>query len=170
MAPRTSRRADICRAAVALAARGGSHALTHQGIDAALGIARGSTSYYYRTRSALIGAVAEHVATESAAAFADLLADARPADGPVAADPGEVIERYLEELVTTRRDEVRARIALLLDADCTAEHRRALAGCLFSRDAAVELFRAQGHPRPERAAAAMLDGLEGRVLRSTVFE
>ena len=52
MAHRRSRRDLICEAALDLAAEGGNHALTHQAIDARLGLARGSTSYYYRTRAA----------------------------------------------------------------------------------------------------------------------
>lgn len=163
MAPRTSRRAEICRAAVTLAARGGSHAVTHQGIDAELGISKGSTSYYYRTRAALITAVADHLAAGSRTAFEDLLAQRS------GGEPADLVEAYLEEITTTRRDHVRARLALLLDADCAPGQQRALSHCLFSRDAAAELFRSRAHPNPDAAATDLLDSLEGRLLREVLL-
>ena len=163
MPTRPSRRDQICRAAIVLAARGWSHALTHQAIDAELGIAKGSTSYYYRTRAALITAVSEYLAARSREVFQDLLS--QHSDD----DPDLVIRTYLADLAATRRDHVRARLALALDADCTAEQRKGLAECLLSEEAAVGLMRSQGHPRPEAGAAELLDRLEGLLLRSLVF-
>lgn len=164
MAPRTSRRAAICRAAVTLAARGGSHAVTHQGIDAELGISKGSTSYYYRTRATLITAAADHLAAGSRAVFVALLAQ-HSGD-----DPTAIIETYIADVTSTRRDHVRARLALLLDADCAPEQQKALAECMFSRSAAVELFRSRSHPDPEAAATELIDGLEGRILREVLLQ
>lgn len=176
MAPRTSRRGDICRAAVTLAARGGSHAVTHQGIDAELGISRGSTSYYYRSRAALITAVADHLAADSRAEFESLLAQhpggdptSNSGDNSPGGDPAELIEAYVANLTSARRDQVRARLALLLDADCAPEQQQTLTDCLFSRSTAVDLFRSRDHPRPDAAATELLDRLEGRILRSTLF-
>lgn len=163
MALRTSRREEICRAAITLASRGGSHAVTHQGIDAELGISRGSTSYYYRTRAVLITAVADHLAASSRAVFVELLAQHS------GGDPTAIIETYLRQMTTTRRDHVRARLALLLDAHCAPDQQKALSECLFSRDAAVELFRSQAHPIPVAAATDLLDGLEGRILREVLL-
>lgn len=137
--------------------------MTHQAIDREIGIAKGSTSYYYRTRSALITAVCEHLTAQSRVAFRDLLS--RRPEG----DPALLIDSYLADLMESRRDDVRARLAVALDADCAAEQRSALADCLFSRDAAIELYRSQAHPSPERAADILLDNLEGRLLRSLVF-
>lgn len=164
MPTRPSRRDQICQAAISLASRGGSHALTHQAIDRELGIAKGSTSYYYRTRAVLITAVSEYLTTQSRTVFYDLLYHHSEED------PDAVIDTYLADLTATRRDQVRARLALALDADCAAEQRRGLAGCLFSRDAAIELMRSQSHPHPETAASELLDRLEGRILRTLVFD
>lgn len=163
MPTRSSRRDLICQTAISLAAGGGSHAVTHQAIDRELGIAKGSTSYYYRTRSALIAAVSEYLSAQSRAVFRELLSN-HSAD-----DPGAVIDAYLDDLTGSRRDHVRARLALALDADCAIEQRRALAESLFSRDAAIELCRSRAHPCPERAADDLLDSLEGRILRTLVF-
>lgn len=163
MAKRASRRDQICQAAISLAARGGSHAVTHQAIDREIGIAKGSTSYYYRTRSALITAVSEYLTSQSQAAFRELLT--HHPEG----DPAALIDSYLAELMASRRDHVRARLALALDADCAVEQRTALADCLFSREASIDLYRSQAHPAPERAADRLLDNLEGQILRTMVF-
>lgn len=163
MHTRPSRRDQICQAAIVLASRGGSHALTHQAIDAELGIAKGSTSYYYRTRAALITAVSDYLTAQSRAVFQNLLFQHSEAD------PDTVISTYLADLAATRRDHVRARLALALDADCGAEQRTGLAECLFSSEGAVALLRSQAHPQPEAGAAELLARLEGHILRTLVF-
>ncbi|MFI8695982.1 TetR/AcrR family transcriptional regulator [Dietzia maris] len=163
MAERPSRRNQICESAIVLAARGGSHALTHQAIDAELGIAKGSTSYYYRTRAALIVGVSEFLTAQSRAVFHDLLVR------HAGQDPDVVIDAYLAHLAANRRDHVRARLALALDADCGAEQRAGLAECLFSLDGAVTLLRSQAHPQPEVGASDLLDRLEGHILRNLIF-
>lgn len=166
---RKSRRGDICRAAIALAAAGGNHAVTHQGIDVYLEIPRGSTSYYYRSRAELIAAVAQHLAEESRAEFSRTLVNAAEVVEGRESRSSAVIGEYTERLATERREECRARIALLLDPDCGDEQREALATCLFSREAAVELCAARGESDPDRAATALLDGLEGRIARLPLF-
>ncbi|MBB1052822.1 AcrR family transcriptional regulator [Dietzia sp. 2505] len=163
MPERPSRRDQICRAAIALAARGGSHALTHQAIDAELGIAKGSTSYYYRTRAALIAGVSEFLAAQSRAVFHDLVAR------HAGESPDTVIDAYLADLAATRRDHVRARLALILDADCGADQRAGLATCLFSLDEAERLLRSHAHSHPEVGASELLDRLEGHILRTLIL-
>src|SRR5262245_52626306 len=54
--PRTTRRTDIADAAIAVLAAEGSRGLTHRAVDRYLEIPEGSTSHYYRTRKALLGA------------------------------------------------------------------------------------------------------------------
>lgn len=167
MAPRPSRREAICHAAVVLASRGGSHALTHQAIDVELGISRGSTSYYYRTRRALIAAVAHHLTARSRAEFQE--AFTQEVDPPDPSSAAALIDAYVDDLAGRRRDDCRARLALLLDADCDGELRTALADCLFSRAAADELYRKLGDPDPDSRATELLDRLEGEVVRRTLL-
>src|SRR3954447_1685384 len=50
----TDRRTGILDAALSVLAHDGMRALTHRAVDAAAGIAPGSTSYYFRTRAALV--------------------------------------------------------------------------------------------------------------------
>ncbi|HEX4108266.1 MAG TPA: TetR family transcriptional regulator, partial [Solirubrobacteraceae bacterium] len=56
------RRTAIGQAAVEVLARHGSRGLTHRAVDRELGLAPGSTSAYFRTRAALLGAAAEQLA------------------------------------------------------------------------------------------------------------
>lgn len=57
----TDRRELLCDCAIVVLARAGARGLSHHKVDDEAGIARGSTSYYYRTRAALIEAVLERV-------------------------------------------------------------------------------------------------------------
>lgn len=56
------RRRDLCDAAIQLLADHGAKGLSHPRVDRRAGVADGSTSYYFRTRQALVRAVAERVA------------------------------------------------------------------------------------------------------------
>lgn len=184
MAGRPSRRGLICDAALELAADGGNHAVTHQGIDARLGLAKGSTSYYYRTRRALVTAVIAHLAERSRARFSQV----PPLAVPVTVDAAvEVIADQLETLVVERRRDVLARYALTADAAADDELRDALASCFFSVPAATALFDAlfgamsdalvgavappresQGALDPESAARDLIVLLEGLVFDCTL--
>src|SRR5690349_22073388 len=63
----SDRRTEILDAALRVLAEQGMRGLTHRAVDAAAGIAPGSTSYYFRSRSALItGCVTRLVEIDSA--------------------------------------------------------------------------------------------------------
>ncbi|HZV49336.1 MAG TPA: TetR family transcriptional regulator [Candidatus Dormibacteraeota bacterium] len=55
------RRRRLLDAALEVAAAGGLRALTHRAVDARAGLSAGSTSYYFRTRLALLDALARHI-------------------------------------------------------------------------------------------------------------
>lgn len=59
--PANERRVRIADAALELLARNGARGLTHRAVDARLELANGSTSYYFRTRAALLLAAAERL-------------------------------------------------------------------------------------------------------------
>ena len=74
----TGRRREMLDAAVAVTAQAGLRGLTHRAVDRAAGLPEGSTSAYFRTRSALQLALAEHVVhrlSSDVATLADQLAD-----------------------------------------------------------------------------------------------
>ncbi|BBY83195.1 TetR family transcriptional regulator [Mycolicibacterium pulveris] len=56
------RRRQLCDAAIRLLAEHGAKGLSHPRVDRQAGVPEGSTSYYFRTRTALVHAVAERVA------------------------------------------------------------------------------------------------------------
>jgi AcrR family transcriptional regulator len=58
---KVDRRAAIADAAIEVLAETGSRGLTHRAIDSQLDLAAGSTSYYFRTREALLTAAANRL-------------------------------------------------------------------------------------------------------------
>lgn len=164
MPHRPSRRDLICEAALDLAAEGGNHALTHQAIDARLGLARGSTSYYYRTRHALVSAAITHLATRSRAHFHEAVPTNWTATSEEAAN---LIAGQLEILLADRHRDALARYALVVDAARDDELRASLASCLFSSLAATRLMDALGTADPAGAARDLISLLEGLVFDLT---
>ncbi|MDR2280740.1 MAG: TetR family transcriptional regulator [Gordonia sp. (in: high G+C Gram-positive bacteria)] len=149
--PDFTRRDAICDAALDLAAEGGNRAVTHSGVDRRLGLPAGSTSYYFRTRRALLDAAVRRLTEQSRAAFAAL--------DPT--DPAEAVGAYLHTLVTDRSRDVRARFALASDTSHDPDLRNDLGHCLFSRDGATALFASLDSPEPSSDAADLLVFCEG---------
>lgn len=158
MSHRPSRRESICEAALDLAAEGGNHAVTHQAIDKRLGLAKGSTSYYFRTRDALVTAAVRRLAERSRTAFLDAYV---PDENPSAEDAAELIAGQIDRLLADRRRDVLARYALASDAADDEELRTAIGSCLFSVDAATGLMTVLGASRPRPAAHDLISLLEG---------
>lgn len=69
-----SRREQIAQAVIDLASSGGSRSVTHSAIDRRLNLAKGSTSYYCRTRGDLIASGADLMRANSNRAYRDLAA------------------------------------------------------------------------------------------------
>lgn len=157
MSSRTSRREVICEVALDLAAEGGNHAVTHRAVDQRLGLAKGSTSYYFRTRDALVTAAVRRLAERSRSAFLKEHTDAEPTVDSAA----ELIAGQLELLLAERRRDVVARYALAVDAVADDALRRALASCLFSVKEAAALMGVLGASDPESAAYDLISLLEG---------
>ena len=72
------RRRDLCDAAIQLLADDGAKGLSHLKVDRKAGVPDGTTSFYFRTRSALLRAVAERLAHLD---LADLQSVADDSDG-----------------------------------------------------------------------------------------
>jgi DNA-binding transcriptional regulator YbjK len=157
-----SRRAEIADAAISTIARAGMRGLTHRAVDRAAGLPEGSTSYYFRTRQALLQATVDRLAELDSA---DMLpGTARPQlpgqdlDAFAAAAAG-IVETWL----TTGRERQLARYELALEATRRPELREALATAGAAIRAMVaSQFAAAGIRRPGQRAAdfvAFLDGL-----------
>lgn len=72
------RRRDLCDAAIQLLADDGAKGVSHLKVDRKAGVPDGTTSFYFRTRSALLRAVAERLAELD---LADLQSVADDSDG-----------------------------------------------------------------------------------------
>ncbi|MEV4206739.1 TetR family transcriptional regulator [Nocardia salmonicida] len=159
----TDRRVRIVAGAVELIATQGIRALTHRAVDTRLALPPGSTSYYFRTRQALIEAVADGITARSRA---DFLAAQREFANRQSLDPAQVardIATWLEQLLTHRRNDLIARHALIIEVLSEPELHARLAGSLFSLDRATALFAALGAVDPRASARDFLALLEGLV-------
>lgn len=106
------RRRDLCDAAIRVLAEHGSRGLTHGQVDRVAGVPEGTTSYYYRTRAALLRGVGKRVAEIDVANLQSVI------DEPV--DPGSPFA-HLARLTMIQADGPglmlnRARHELLLGA------------------------------------------------------
>ena|SRR5947209_3214974 len=77
----TERRRDLCDAAIHLLAHDGAKGLSHLKVDRQAGVPDGTTSFYFRTRSALLRAVAERLADLDLATLQSVADGADGADG-----------------------------------------------------------------------------------------
>ena len=169
----SDRRTQIAEAGVRILASQGARALTHLNIDRDLGLAKGSTSYYARTRHDLIALIVEHLATR---VLPDLVASPAP-EQLTTEGAARLVVAGLD--VTMRREnEHRARLVLLLE--CRSDPR--LAGSLASRpqvrEAVVaeagELLRRLGIANSDahaRDLAALMDALlMQRIIRTAPID
>ncbi|MFD6398278.1 TetR/AcrR family transcriptional regulator [Nocardia sp. NPDC060249] len=173
----TDRRGQIVAAAIELIATRGIRALTHRALDTQLTLPPGSTSYYFRTRRALIEAVADGITARSRADFVaaqresatnlgDLTQVTREESVTRPMDPVQVahdIAVWLDHLLAHRRHELIARHALIIEVLSDPELHGRLAGSLFSLDRATDLFSALGAAEPRESAHDFLALLEGLV-------
>ncbi|MER8095140.1 TetR/AcrR family transcriptional regulator [Streptomyces goshikiensis] len=153
------RRTLIADTAIDLVAAAGLRGLTHRAVDAAAGLPAGSTSYYFRTRTALIGACYQRLAELD---LGDVDADGPP---PAEADRGaaaEALAALLYRWLTTGRARQLARFELSLEAARTPElapelHRAGLG----ARARATAILAGLGAERPEEAAELLVGWTEG---------
>jgi TetR/AcrR family transcriptional regulator, regulator of biofilm formation and stress response len=142
---------------VELLARGGGHAVSHQAIDRHLALPPGSTSYYFRTRHALLSGTIGYLTKCSRDAFEN----APPERMATPDTASAVIASQLVLLLHERRGQSRARYALIVETAEDPELADLLSRSLFSYERAVTLFRALGLHEPQQAAADLIAVLEG---------
>jgi len=149
------RRTAIADAAIELLANEGSRALTHRAIDRALGLSVGSTSFYFRTRRALLEAAALRIA--------DLAAAEVPV--PMELESGArkfaaTIERWASPASDLHKI---ARIELLLEARRRPEFANILDSArmrmLSEVSTALKTFGAAHDERTVKLTLATLDGI-----------
>jgi DNA-binding transcriptional regulator YbjK len=158
----TDRRTEILDGALLVLAEHGMRGLTHRAVDAAAGIPTGSTSYYFRSRSALVAGCVDRLleidlAVVGAAVEGDL-------DGLV-----DVLVGVGVAMATGRRHRTLARYELSLAAVRDPELRARLvrAGDTIRAHGAAAL-RALGATDADRSAEQVVATLDGLVLTALV--
>jgi len=113
------RRDVLADAAIAVLARAGSRGLTHRAVDGAAALPEGTSSYYFRTRSALLQACVDRMATRTLAEMPAAGAAPATVDDLVAVcvamvgrwlahDHERLLARWELALESTRRPELEA--------------------------------------------------------------
>ncbi|MFE3189144.1 TetR/AcrR family transcriptional regulator [Nocardia sp. NPDC059240] len=158
--PTIDRRTLIVDSAIDLIAAQGLRALTHRALDTALELPAGSTSYYFRTKRALIEAIVDRIATRSRDDF-----EGRP-PAMDRRDPDQLAEGiagWLDRLLAQRRNHLIARHALIIELLGDGDLHAQLVGCLFSHRHATTLFETLGAAHPATAAADFIAVIEGLI-------
>ncbi|MFD4736760.1 TetR/AcrR family transcriptional regulator [Streptomyces virginiae] len=183
--PEADRRTLIADTAIDLVAAAGLRGLTHRAVDGAAGLPAGSTSYYFRTRTALIGACYARLAELDLGDVGDLsgfgeVGDAggevgevggegsprpSPPPGPAPADreaAAAALAGLLHRWLTVGRARQLARFELSLEAarnpELEADFHRAGQG---ARARAAGILAALGARRPEEAAELLVAWTDG---------
>ncbi|MFE6906321.1 TetR/AcrR family transcriptional regulator [Streptomyces erythrochromogenes] len=169
--PPVDRRTLIADTAIGLVAAAGLRGLTHRAVDGAAGLPAGSTSYYFRTRTALIAACYQRLAELD---LADVDDGGPPGSVPPAAPPAlavtppdrdaaaAALAGLLYRWLTVGRERQLARFELSLEAarnpELQADLHRAGQG---ARARAAGIAAALGSDRPEEAAELLVAWTEG---------
>ncbi|WP_405445843.1 TetR/AcrR family transcriptional regulator [Streptomyces erythrochromogenes] len=165
--PPADRRTLIADTAIGLVAAAGLRGLTHRAVDGAAALPAGSTSYYFRTRTALIAACYQRLAEldladvddGSPAGSAPPVRAVAPPDREAAA---AALAGLLHRWLTVGRERQLARFELSLEAarnpELQADLLRAGQG---ARVRAAGIAAALGSDRPEEAAELLVAWTEG---------
>jgi AcrR family transcriptional regulator len=107
------RRRQLCDTAIRLLADDGVKGVSHLKVDRKAGVPDGTTSFYFRTRSALLQAVAVRV---SELDLKDLTAATRSADAGTAGEPSGLATLVMRSATGVRLVRTKARYELALQA------------------------------------------------------
>lgn len=158
----TDRPTVIADAAITTLAREGMRGFTHRAVDRTAALAEGSTSYYFRTREALMFAALARMAELDTLDIGDLPA----AFGTVDLETlTTMLTAVVRGWLTDGRDRTIARYELSLESARRPELRARMRthGATFRR-LAQETLAAAGASEPERRARAFVSYLDGLML------
>jgi DNA-binding transcriptional regulator YbjK len=155
----TDRRTEILDGALGVLAEQGMRGLTHRAVDTAAGLAQGSTSYYFRSRSALVAGCVARLLELDLQVEVPAVAEAPPDVDAVA----DVLAAVGVAMAGDQRHRTLARYELSLAAVRDPDLRAELVhGGDTVRRLGAATLRALGATDPAAAAdelAAVLDGL-----------
>ncbi|MFI6292740.1 TetR/AcrR family transcriptional regulator [Nonomuraea sp. NPDC050790] len=150
-----ARRRALTDAAIRLLAESGVHGLTHRAVEQAADLPQGTASNYFRTREALLLAVAERVSELHLADMAEATRHAAPA-----ADLGQVADLLAESLLGAATT-LRTRYLAIFELQLEAVRRPAMAAALAGLQDAALNFTAGVHaehalPIPREKVATLV--------------
>jgi AcrR family transcriptional regulator len=150
------RRAQLADAALVVVAEKGLKGLTHRAVDAAASVAEGTTSNYFRSRTALVGAVADRLEQLDLEVLESLGPPGPPADVDELA---KQITGLIFALMQQHASLTLARLTLSLDQPetVTGGHFRLLAGL-------EQTLAGLGIPDPAARARDVADYSDGLLL------
>jgi DNA-binding transcriptional regulator YbjK len=160
-----NRRTEILDGALHVLAEHGMRGLTHRAVDATAGIPQGSTSYYFRSRSALVAGCVERILELDFAIEV-------PAMSAVGTDVRALVDVLVDvgvSLVTTQRYRTLARYELSLAAVRDPQLRATLvrAGDTL-RAFGADVLRALGATDARRSSEELTATLDGMVFTALV--
>ncbi len=154
----SKRRTDVADGAIAVLAERGARGLTHRAVDVQVGLPDGSTSYYYRTRSALLAAAATRLVELDLADVRQLTAGSEAVG--LLGGLAPLLERWSGP---AQRNRLSARFELFLEAGRNESLRDVLREPRAQFIAYVEAFLSTHGLQPARSLAlsvnAMIEGL-----------
>ncbi len=158
----TDRRTVIADAAITTLAREGMRGFTHRAVDRVAGLAEGSTSYYFRTREALMFAALARMAELDTRDVGDLPDQGGKVDVETLSD---LMAAVVRTWLTDGRDRTLARYELTLESTRRPELRAKMAEyrSMF-RLMAEKTIAAAGATEPERRGRTLVAHLDGLVL------
>ena len=142
------RRRDLCDAAIELLAADGARGVTHLRVDRHAGVADGTTSFYYQTRSALLRGAIDRVVELDVADFTEA---ANAAGGEVDSLLSRLAEQAMRTAVEPERSRARARFELMMIAARDPDLSAAFDGLMDRFVAISEAAVAQVQPTDTRA-------------------
>ena len=153
------RRRVIAHHALEVLAAHGARGLTHRAVDQAAGLPAGSTSYYHRTRAALLDACLDDLVRQDEAEIAAMTPLLRADDADaLAAALADVLHRW----ATTDRTRQLGRYELFLESRRHPELAESLhRGGLAVREAVAHVLAGLGAPDPHRRATWLVAAIEG---------
>lgn len=159
----TDRRTQILDGALRVLADLGLRGLTHRAVDTATGIPEGSTSYYFRTRSALVAGCVDRLVE------IDLTFDPPAAAGAGVDALADGITEICLRMTTTERHRTLARYELSLAATRDPALRTALVGGGDTiRRLLADTLAAAGATDPGTAATEVAAALDGMMLTALI--
>ncbi|MGB3441361.1 MAG: TetR/AcrR family transcriptional regulator [Actinophytocola sp.] len=158
----TDRRTVIADAAIATIAREGMRGFTHRAVDRTAALAEGSTSYYFRTREALMFAALARMAELDTLDVGDMPDQGGKVDLETLAD---LLTGVVQAWLTEGRERTLARYELTLESTRRPELAAKMLeyGSMF-RLMAEKTIAAAGASEPERRGRALVAFLDGLVL------